>query len=124
MENLKSNLIGVFLTGALMLFTFNGFAQDGSQTVKGEVLDMTCYMTSGAKGQGHKKCAKDCLDRGLPAGILDEDGNVYLLVENHDKQDAYAEAIKHAAEDVEISGEVVDKKGMKALVVDNVNVEG
>src|SRR5699024_11503361 len=56
-------------------------SETGTQTITGEVLDMSCYMDHGAKGQGHKKCAQGCLDKGLPAGILAKNGKVYLLVE-------------------------------------------
>lgn len=85
---------------------------------------MSCYVTQDATGQGHKKCAQACLDKGLPAGILGEDGNVYLLVEDHSAADAYKEVIAHAAEKVEVTGKVIDKNGVKSLVVEKVTVKG
>ena len=30
-------------------------------TVKGEVLDMACYLDHGAKGEKHKGCAEKCI---------------------------------------------------------------
>lgn len=119
----KGKLFGLVLTMGLFMFSFNGFAQS-NETIKGEVLDMSCYVTKGAKGQGHKKCAQACLDKGLPAGILSKSGKVYLLVEDHNASDAYEKAIEHAAEDVEITGKIVDKNGVQALVVEKVKVEG
>ncbi len=121
----------VLMTGIFMLFMTSCSQQQGNKTaadlsgeqvITGEVLDMSCYMDHGAKGEGHKSCAQSCLDKGLPAGILAENGQVYLLVENHDAAKAYAKAIEHAAETVEISGTVVNKNGMQALVVEKVQV--
>src|SRR5436190_22717095 len=48
-------------------------------TVKGEVLDMTCYIAQNLSGPQHAQCARECIRRGLPAGIKTDDGNVYLL---------------------------------------------
>ncbi len=89
-------------------------------TIKGEVLDMSCYMSGGAKGADHKACATKCINGGSPMGILTEDGKVYLLVENHKKADAYATVKKYAGEQVEISGNYADRGGVQGLVVDEV----
>ncbi|MCK0135692.1 DUF3316 domain-containing protein [Arenibacter sp. S6351L] len=123
MKHTKTPYFGLLLTAFLFIFSTNAFAQS-SKTIKGEVLDMSCYVTQDAIGQGHKKCAQACLDKGLPAGILGEDGNVYLLVEDHSAADAYKEVIAHAAEKVEVTGKVIDKNGVKSLVVEKVTVKG
>src|SRR5690348_8866602 len=67
-------------------------------TVSGEVLDLSCYMSSQAKGASHQKCASDCLKAGGPMGLLTSDGKVYVLTSNHDHMDAYNTAKQHAAE--------------------------
>jgi len=104
---------------AFLLLSFASNAQDktATTTIKGEVLDMACYMASGAHGEGHKTCATDCIKGGSPMGVLTSDGQVYLLVENHDKKDAYAETKNHAGEQVEVTGTVADKGGVKGIVV-------
>ena len=45
---------------------------------------------------------------------------MYLIVENHDKKDAYAEAQKHAGEQITATGTLSDKGGLNALIVDDV----
>ena len=55
---------------------------------------------------------------------LSEDGMVYLLVEDHSASDAYKQVIAHAAEKVEVTGKVVDKNGVKSIVVEKVTVKG
>ncbi|MBI2502411.1 MAG: hypothetical protein HYW07_04155 [Candidatus Latescibacteria bacterium] len=52
-------------------------------TVKGEILDMACYLDHGAQGPGHADCAKTCIESGLPVGIKDETGKVYLIIGEH-----------------------------------------
>jgi hypothetical protein len=95
-------------------------AQQGTSTITGEVLDMACYMKSGAHGDGHKECAAGCIKGGSPMGILTSDNKVYLLVENHDKADAYAEAKKHAGEQVTVTGTLSEKNGINAIIADDV----
>ncbi len=92
----------------------------GEQTITGEVLDMSCYMTGDAMGKGHQSCAQGCLDGGLPAGIMAEDGQVYLLVENHDLAEAYDEVIKHAAQNITITGNIYRKNGVQSITVEKV----
>ncbi|CAN5780475.1 hypothetical protein BH10BAC2_BH10BAC2_45140 [soil metagenome] len=106
-------LLTVFLCTA----SLNLFAQE-KKTITGEVLDMACYSASGASGEGHKSCATACIKGGSPMGILTSDGKVYLLVENHDKKDAYAEAKKYAGEQVTVIGTFSDKGGLQAVIVD------
>lgn len=124
MKSLKwqmPKLCGALLVSGLTLLSMSAFGQSTS-TLKGEVLDMSCYMGHGAKGKGHQQCAQMCLNKGLPAGLLTGNGKVYLLVEDHDKADAYNTVIKHAADQVQVTGKVVDKNGVQALVVESVKV--
>lgn len=122
-KNGRGKLFGLIFTVGLFMFSFTAFGQSAT-TIKGEVLDMSCYMTRGAKGPGHKECAQGCLEKGLPAGILTKDGKVYLLVEDHSAADAYKEVLKHAAENVEVTGKVVNKNGVQALIVEKVKAAG
>ena len=59
-------------------------------TVRGEILDMACYIAHGAKGDDHAGCAKRCVKGGQPMGLLAEDGTVYLLYAGH--KDASADS--------------------------------
>jgi hypothetical protein len=104
---------------SLCLFAFKANAQkDESKTVTGEVLDMGCYMASNAQGEGHKDCASACIKGGAPMGLLTSDGKIYLLVENHNKKDAYAKIKDHAGEKVTVKGTASVKGGMQGLIVE------
>jgi len=109
----------------LSMFSLTGFSQEKkTMTITGEVLDMACYMASGAQGEGHKSCASSCINSGSPMGVLTSDGKVYLLVENHDKKDAYAAAKKYAGEQITVTGTFSDRGGINGLVVNEVKPKG
>jgi len=67
-------------------------AKEGSATLTGEVLDMACFMAHEGKGAKHKKCAAKCLKEGAAPGLLTDDGEVYLLIEDHGAKEAYQAA--------------------------------
>lgn len=88
-----------------------------SLTVQGEVLDMACYMAHEGKGAKHAKCAQKCIDGGAPAGLLTDDGKVYLLVEDHNNTQPYESVKKMAAQRVKVTGKAYDRGGVQGLVV-------
>jgi hypothetical protein len=99
------------------------FGNGDSKTVNGEILDMKCYMNSGAHGMGHRNCALTCIDEGAPMGILTDDGKVYLLVEDSKNSDPYEAAKKYAGEQVTLTGTVSEKGGLDALIVTDVKAK-
>jgi len=92
----------------------------GQMTVRGEILDMACYVAHEAKGPDHAACAKRCVKGGQPMGLLAEDGTVYLLYAKHDDGSAFEEAKKFAGQEVEISGVAATQAGIKGLEVHQV----
>lgn len=87
-------------------------------TVKGEIIDMWCYMEGGDKGAEHKKCAQACAKSGNPVGILDEKGNVYTLMGGQkDHQPAHTILVEKMADTVTIEGTMVEKGGTKVIFV-------
>ncbi len=93
----------------------------GDLTVKGEVLDMACYLAHEAKGPEHEKCALKCAKMGQPIGLLTQDGKVYLLVADHADQTAFEQAKMLAGQQVTITGPVAARAGMEALTVHKVS---
>ena len=106
-------LLGILLSVAGVGTT--ALAQE-EVTVKGEVLDMSCYMAKGAKGPEHRACAQTCVQKGAPIGILTGAGDVYLLVDDHDNPDAYEAAKKLAGDQAEITGKKFSRGGATAIV--------
>ena len=90
-----------------------------TKTIKGEVVDLMCYLDHGAKGEKHKGCASTCIKGGGPVGLLTEDDQVYLVVGDH--KPINAELASKAAETVTLKGKVVEKHGMK--MIENAELE-
>ena len=123
-KNLFKQIAGIAFLGILLL-SFQSFISknDDSKTVTGEILDMKCYMASGAHGDGHKECSATCIKGGAPMGILTDDGKVYLLIEGKKNSDAYDAAKKFAGENVTLTGTVSEKNGVQALIVTEVKAK-
>ncbi len=123
-KNFFKQIAGFSLLG-ILFFSFASFIaqKDEIKTITGEILDMKCYMSSGAHGDGHKDCAASCVKRGAPMGILTDEDKVYLLIEDGKKSEAYEEAKKHAGEKVAITGTVTEKGGVQAIIVSEVKAK-
>ncbi len=93
---------------------------NGQMTVRGEILDMACYVAHEAKGPDHASCAKRCAKGGQPVGLLTEDGTVYLLYANHQDGSAFEKAKEHAGQDVEITGVAATQAGIKGIEIHGV----
>ncbi|HJQ83564.1 MAG TPA: hypothetical protein VKA21_05775 [Candidatus Binatia bacterium] len=110
------------ILGAALLVCATSPAVRAADTVTGEVVDLACYLPHPATGQGasHRKCAETCAKKGLPIGILTEDKQVYLLLEDHENPKPYAQVKEKAAEKVTVEGEKVAQGGLQGIVVEAV----
>lgn len=86
--------------------------------VKGEVLDLTCYVAYNLSGPEHASCARDCIKRGLPVGIKAEDGKVYLLT----GWDAHVndQLADYAAKIVAVRGKETSREGFAQIQVEEI----
>jgi hypothetical protein len=94
-------------------------AKADTTTIKGEVVDLMCYLDHGAKGEKHKTCATKCIKSGGPVGILTSDDQLYLIIGDH--KPINDELASKAAETVTVTGKVVEKHGMK--MIENAQLE-
>jgi hypothetical protein len=85
-------------------------AAGGTTTVKGEVLDMACYLDHGASGAKHAQCAQTCIESGLPVGIKGEDGKTYLLIGEH--KPLNKELAAYAGKTITVKGKIVSRDGI------------
>ena len=90
-----------------------------TQTIKGEVVDLMCYLDHGAKGEKHKGCAKKCIESGGPVGLLTADEQLYLVIGDH--KPINKELAAKAAETVTLKGKVVERNGVK--MIENAELE-
>jgi len=91
-------------------------------TIKGELVDLMCYVDHGARGEAHKSCAMQCVSNGAPIGLLTDAGKLYLLTPTHGSADPFNKARQMMAAMVEVTGVVAERAGMSAIGVTDVKV--
>ena len=106
--------------GALLAWTLT--PARAADSVTGEVVDLACYLPHPETGKGasHRKCAETCIKKGLPIGLLTDDKQVYLLLEDHENPKPYAQLKDKAAETVTVEGDKVVQGGLQGIVVESI----
>ena len=93
-------------------------------TLEGEILDIACYLDNDLHGPEHRSCAAACLKDGQPIGFLDDQGRVFLLIEDHMEKDAYRALKNLAAQRVKIQGDEIHRGGVQSIIVLGVGKPG
>lgn len=109
-------------TVAVLLTVVVGLAQPKGPTVtvKGEVVDLWCYLEGGDRGTSHKECSTACAKAGNPIGILDAKGNLYVTAGIQDHQPGRDVLIEKMNDNVTVTGTLVKKGGIQMLYVKSV----
>jgi hypothetical protein len=90
-------------------------------SLTGEVVDVSCYLQSGARGEGHKDCAVACAKAGGPLGILTKSGKLYVSVLPDDHSAGPNQKLMdYIAENVTVKGVVRTKGGVNGLMITDV----
>src|SRR5882724_4975078 len=105
---------------ALAVRTAAGDPKGEEVTVKGEVIDLWCYLEGGDHGAEHKDCATMCAKAGNPIGILDDKGNIYVAMGLKEHQAGKELLSDKMAETVTVSGTLVKKGGVQVVYVKSV----
>jgi hypothetical protein len=84
-----------------------------SKEVTGEIVDMVCYTDHNAMGGEHgAKCGKECIQKGLPVGIV-SDGKAYLVVGEHKPMnDQLAE---YCGKTITVKGKMAERGGIAMI---------
>ena len=121
---MKKTLIASTFALAALAICGGGFVQDDKtpKDVTGEVIDLNCYMSHEAHGDGHKACGVKCAKAGNPLGLLTTDGKVYLLLagDQHEPASSANKLIDKMAETATVTGKVIKRGGLEAVLVDSV----
>ena len=89
-------------------------------TIKGEVVDLWCYLEGGDRGPAKKACATACAKAGNPIGVLDAKGNLYVAAGLKDHQPAQSVLLDKMSQEVTVTGTLVKKGGVQMIYVDSV----
>jgi hypothetical protein len=119
---------GLIATALLLAFSAPAFAK--TETVKGKIVDVSCYNMDKANnaGKDHKMpkgdtpdCATGCAKAGRPMAVLTDDGKVYELTGGL-AADKNAKIVPHIAHTVEVTGDVTEKDGKMMIAADSLKM--
>ena len=89
------------------------------EKITGEVVDITCYASHGAKGEKHAACAQKCLSGGMPAGIV-ADGKLYVITMK-DHTSPSTKLAAWAGKNVTAEGSKMENGGTNIFEIDTVS---
>jgi hypothetical protein len=99
-----------------------------TETVKGQIVDQTCYTKDKANtGKDHKMpqevtdCAVACAKKGAPMALLTSDGKLYQITGGL-AADMNAKLVAHVSHTVEITGDVTEKDGKQMIAADSLKM--
>ena len=90
------------------------------QKITGEVVDLACYLSEGARGPGHRGCAEKCITSGLPVGIKSKDALYLVISSEHGPSNKTLASL--AAKTVTAEGTVTERDGVHLLAMRKVTV--
>ena len=117
------------LTAAAFVIALAAPALAKTETIKGQIVDETCYkMDKSNTGVDHKMpkgdtkdCAIGCAKAGRPMAILTSDGKVYELGGGL-AAEKNAKIVPHVGHTVEVTGDVMDHDGKMMIMADSLKM--
>jgi hypothetical protein len=117
------------LTAAAFVIALGAPALAKTETVKGQIVDESCYkMDKSNTGVDHKMpkgdtkdCAISCAKAGRPMAILTADGKVYELGGGL-AAEKNAKIVPHVGHTVEVTGDVMDHDGKMMIMADSLKM--
>jgi hypothetical protein len=125
---MRKMFAGLMVVAFLAALSAPAFAK--TETVKGRIVDVSCYTMDKANnaGKDHKMpkgdtadCAVACAKNGRPMAILTDDGKVYVLAGGL-AADKNAKIVPHIAHVVEVTGDVTDADGKMTITSDTLKM--
>ncbi len=117
---MKTIMTCIFAAVLILSSTLTVYSAE-TVSITGEIIDTYCFALMGAKGESHRQCAIECVQKGIPAGLLQDGTNkVYVLLPNKDKAPLPKEVIDKMAKKVTITGKVYTSGGSQFLTIESI----
>ena len=121
-------MIRLAAAAAAVVLAFAPTASAATETVRGQVVDVTCYVKDSSNtGNDHKmpqfvkNCAVACAKKGAPLAVLTADGKLYQITGGL-AANMNAKLIPHVAHTVEITGDVTERDGERKISADSLKM--
>lgn len=125
MKTLLSSLFALVLlvAGAAPTSAQMEMAEAEDVEFTAQVVDMSCKVVYDLSGDSHRECAQVCADRGVPLGLLAEDGTFYLPVSQAMPGASENERLRpHAEHTVRVTGKAIERGGMHTIIIESVEM--
>ena len=107
-----------FALGLAACVGFAGAALAAEKSVTGTLEDSFCFVTMGAHGADHKKCATECAKKGIPVALVEKGtDNIYMLLPPKNDSSLPDDVIGKMEDEVTVTGDVYNKGGVNYLTV-------
>ena len=107
--------------GLLLSIGIATAAPAADKSVTGHLRDSFCYLTSGAQGSSHQKCAIGCAKAGIPVLLVeDKTDKYYVLLPPKNAQSLPPSVIDKMEDEVTVTGQEYSKGGSNFLTVESV----
>jgi len=98
-----------------------GMAFAAEKSVTGTLEDSFCYVTMGAHGAGHKKCAAECARKGIPVSLMEQGSEkLYVLLPPKNNEPLPDSVMRKMESQVTVTGDEYTKGGVDYLTVKSV----
>lgn len=112
------NRIAIATVGLIASVGLAATALAAEKSVTGTLEDSFCYVTMGAHGPDHKKCATGCAKKGIPVALVEKGSdNLYVLLPPKNAEPLPNSVISKMEEEVTITGDAFSKGGVNYLTV-------
>jgi hypothetical protein len=124
---MRKMFAGIMVAAFVIALGAPAFAK--TETVKGQIVDETCYaLDKSNTGVDHKMpkgdtkdCAIGCAKAGRPMAILTADGKVYEIAGGL-AADKNAKIVPHVGHTVEVTGDVMDHGDKMMITADTLKM--
>jgi hypothetical protein len=124
---MRKMFAGIMVAAFVIALGAPAFAK--TETVKGQIVDETCYaLDKSNTGVDHKMpkgdtkdCAIGCAKNGRPMAILTSDGKVYEIAGGL-AADKNAKIVPHVGHTVEVTGDVMDHGDKMMITADTLKM--
>jgi hypothetical protein len=124
---MRKFLVGLSVAAFVLAVGAPAFAK--TETIKGQIVDQTCYTkdTANNKGIDHKMpadtkdCAIACAKKGAPLALLTSDGKLYTIAGGL-ADNKNAKLVPHVSHTVEITGDTMDMSGKMMITASDLKM--
>jgi hypothetical protein len=124
MRNIAVTIVGIGLLFLSPPALDAQLAQGQEREFTAQVVDVACYTVHDLKGDDHRMCAQVCADRGVSLVLLDDNGRLYHPVGTAMPSSGVEENDRlrpHAEQRVNVKGTVIERGGLRTIVLESVS---